>query len=898
MISSRKLLNNCGCCRGIHDLTPHLVHNEAGLNELTFRIGKHGSFKESMINKLSRSPELRRLTVREDDDSTIALMDAWALLLDVLTFYNERIINEGYIRTSVERLSLTELARHISYRPKPGVAANAIFAFLMEESPGAPLEALLPIGTKIQSIPEQDEKPQIFETIEEIRAKTKWNAVRPQLTEKQTLKTGTTHLYLQGTATQLQSGDHLLFLGEERINDPTSDSWEIRTIQTVITENEANRTMIAWQEGLKNDPPLIHPTSKGKVYVFRQRAALFGHNAPDYRSLSRFVKSEMSEEYDTDLDEWDKAIVIDGETIHVDANYPKILPQSWLASVHANDFELYAVKKTESLTKKAFVLASNSTKIELDKNFANGVLRETVILAQSEELTLAEAPILKPVYGNYIELGDNRAGFKANQQLIISGQVVREVIVIPSGMAIILALTDSSPVELASGDILTVKAPPEILPDNLEKWFVALGSLEGHVIIEPGDLIPYMAPDTSAIPETQTSLNQPHIVRELITIVEMDDSGKILLSSSLTHVYLRNSVKINGNLSNGTHGETKIEILGSGDGSKVFQKFKLKQNPLTFISSSSASGTESTLEIRVNDILWKEAPTLFGKSREDRIYISRIEEDGSAYVQFGDGITGARLPSGTENVRAEYRVGIGFDGLLNSGQLSLLMTPRLGVKSVSNPLPTSGADEPESLANIRKNLPLTVLTLDRIVSLQDYENFTRAFAGIGKARADILWKGEDRTIHLTVAASDEGGIDAKLEENLILAFSRARHQNFEVVINSYEKKLFGASVKIQIYDGYLEEKVISSVQTALVSSFDFRSRDFGQNVTPSEVIATIQSVEGVVAVDLDTLGDLDPFSEEHFRLVANIAHWDADTGGIHPAQLLMLDSEKTVITIM
>src|SRR5690606_30487914 len=118
----------------------------------------------------------------------------------------------------------------------PGVAASALFSFLMDESPGAPMEAILPIGTKVQSIPGQDEKPQLFETIEEIHAKTKWNGIKPKLTEKQTLSKGTTSLYLQGTATQLQSGDQILILGEERISAPGNDGWEIRTLLKVITE--------------------------------------------------------------------------------------------------------------------------------------------------------------------------------------------------------------------------------------------------------------------------------------------------------------------------------------------------------------------------------------------------------------------------------------------------------------------------------------------------------------------------------------------------------------------------------------------------------------------------------------------------------------------------------------
>lgn len=896
MSISKNLSNGCGCCKGVEELTPHAISNDVGLRELSFRIGRHATFKESMLRRLSDSPELGKLTVRQNDDSSIALFDAWALLLEVLSFYNERILNEGYLRTSTERLSLVELAKHISYRPKPGVAASALFAFFMDESPGAPMEALLPIGTKVQSIPGQDEKPQLFETIEEIHAKTEWNRIKPKLTEQQTLSKGITRIYLQGTANQLQIGDQILILGEERIDVPASDRWEIRTVHSVTTEDEANRTLITWDTGLDHEDPLVQPGKNGKVLVLRQRAALFGHNAPDFRVLSRLVKNDMEPEYDTAVNDWDKSIVIVNNSIHLDAHYPKITANSWLASTTQGNVDLYKVVTNESLTKKAFVLANKSSKVTLDKDFASSSLRETVIFTQSEELPLAEAPILKAVYGNSIALDSNTEGLWVGQQLIISGEPVKQVTI--SDQLLSNPLLGGTTVALVSGDILDVVQPPQLLPNNQEKWLVRFGDIEGHVTVESGGIIPYLVPKSSAVPEAPTSLNQPETVSERIKIAEINDDKSILLTATLTHIYLRKTVKINANVSKGTHGETKNEILGSGDGSQVFQKFNLKQKPLTYIASSSAKGIDNTLEIRVNDILWKEVPTLYNRNPKDRVYTLRTEDDGSAYVQFGDGITGARLPSGTGNVRAKYRVGIGFEGLVTSGQLSLLMTPQLGVKSVINPMPSSGADEPESRENIRQNLPFTVLTLDRIVSVRDYENFARAFAGIGKARADVLWKGEERTIHLTVAAADEGGIDNSLRENLLKAIHGAAHKNFTVVIGSYEKKTFGLNININVSPDYLKEKVFSAVEAALLTTFDFQSRGFGQHVTPSEIIAIIQSVAGVIAVDLEKLDDIEPFSEEHFRLVSNPAQWDTDKEEIKPAQLLLIDPDKIEIGTM
>src|SRR3954453_9455635 len=161
-MSENNTVCNCGCCEDIALLTPEDTHNFPGLSALQYRIGMHYSFKQSMLNSISKYPALDKLTSRYNDDFAVATLDAWATVLDVLSFYQERIINEGYLRTATERLSVLQLARHISYRLKPGVAASTFLAFSMNEAPGAPASAIIPVGTKVQSVPEQNQLPQVF----------------------------------------------------------------------------------------------------------------------------------------------------------------------------------------------------------------------------------------------------------------------------------------------------------------------------------------------------------------------------------------------------------------------------------------------------------------------------------------------------------------------------------------------------------------------------------------------------------------------------------------------------------------------------------------------------------------------------------------------------------------
>ena len=69
------------------------------------------------------------LTARAPDDPDHRAARRLGDVADVLTFYQERIANEGYLRTATERRSVLELAREIGYELSPGVAAGTELAF-------------------------------------------------------------------------------------------------------------------------------------------------------------------------------------------------------------------------------------------------------------------------------------------------------------------------------------------------------------------------------------------------------------------------------------------------------------------------------------------------------------------------------------------------------------------------------------------------------------------------------------------------------------------------------------------------------------------------------------------------------------------------------------------------
>jgi predicted phage baseplate assembly protein len=793
-VNENRTQTACGC----DERTPPapLHANRPGQAAIRYRLGTHSALLRRMIARLAQqksgegSRPLAALTTRAADDPSIALLDAAATLGDVLTFYQERIANEGFLRTAAERFSVLQLARAIGYELKPGVAAATYLAFALDDSAMAQAEVVIPAGTQVQSIPVQrGELPQTFETAVDFTARRLWNLIKPRTARPQDLDQGETTLYLAGIDTRLQPGDFLLFVGGERRKQRGSEQWDLRRVLTVETREseQGGFTVVRWEPGLGSDKPLVKPAKSPEIYVFRQRARRFGFNAPDWRTMPLDVKREYAGDVARAAEplpkEWPGFAIKESKRplLELDAAYPKIVPDSWIVLLTPGYVELYQVVKNETAGVANFALTGQVTRLELDtpEHLSWFERRETLVLTQAEKLTPADEPITDVITGKQIELAGLVTGLVVDQPLIVSGKL------------------DASD-EKAAATVVFV-----------EQAVAGAG----------------------------------------FTTVVLKDQG---LGATQ---YLRSTTGVYANVVAATHGETTGEALGSGDGSRPHQRFKLKKSPLTYVAAKTASGAATTLTVRVNRVAWEETPSLHAAGPTDSKYVVRIGDDGIATVIFGDGNRGARLPTGQENVTATYRVGIGQTGEVGAGALTLLKTRPLGVRGVTNPVAASGAEDPETLDSARTNAPQTVLTLDRIVSLQDFTDFANGFAGVGKAQAVAIRAGERLLIHLTIAdaSGDPVASSDALFVNLRDAIDAARDPSAAVELAGFTRLTFRLKATVQYESRYLEMDVRAALEAALHAAFVFTQRDFGQPVTAAEVMEVMHRVAGVIAVDLDEL---------------------------------------------
>jgi hypothetical protein len=853
---------NCGCCSGIHHETPPRIFNRPGLSEIANRAGIYGKLRRSMLaglTNLSR-PALAGLKTRDDDDFSIALIDAWAVTGDVLSFYIERTANEHYLGTATERGSVSDIVQLIGYRLKPGVAAETHFAFGLETAPGAaassaklpppgvPARVPIPKGMPVQSLPGPGELPQTFETVEDLDGLTSWNRLTVRTTRQRTPIEGDTSVLLAGTALNLNPGDVLLLVADDKTR------YDLTRVTEIKLDSQAGRTTVSWSPPLTSSD-MAHPFVAGdnvSVYVMRRRAALFGFNAPDPHLFSTDVITALGNAV-TDH-EWSFDAI--GQTASLDTIYQSLQPHS-LAVFSAPGVSdlLTSIDQISEVSMSKYAISAKVTSLSVSDdlgNFGTGHTRLTSILLGSELLPLAEAPIDDPVSGQQIEVVDDLDQIDAPRTILVRGRAARVQLADPGRRLHRRGGPPTSPRDIDLLTVLSIETEPAGFP-GMYRWRLRLP--DGTEAIHIGD------PQTS-LRYVPPGPDDP-IVGEVATVksVAAAEGGKqLVLAVPLTNSYDRHAVngrglEVFGNVVRGTHGETVREVLGSGDASKPNQRFTLRRAPLTYTQSANPQGGDSTLQVWVNDVLWHEAPSLFGLGRRDRRYVTRITDDLKTVVQGGDGETGARFAAGHENVRATYRVGSGTAGLLAPDQLSLLMTKPLGVKSVTNPLAPAGGQDAQRAQDARVNAPLSVKTLDRIVSLTDYEDFARNFSGIAKASVVWTWDGSRRGALITVAGVNGATITdvGKLHTDLVAAIANAGNARVPFVVRSYRPEQFRLRASLILDPDQDRTKVLRAVKAALTSAFSFDARAFGQLVALSEVIEVIQSQTGVVAVDVTRL---------------------------------------------
>jgi hypothetical protein len=1119
----------CGCCQQASPLTPIYVVNRPGLSSIAYRIGTYGSFAQTMIDQISQDNTLDKWSTRTPDDDAIALLHLWALVADILTFYQERIANESFVRTAVLRESLVRIVRLLDYTPAPGLAATTELAFIVE--PGKTVN--VPAGLKVQSVPVQGQQPQKFEVTSKLEADALVNLLRifpvpkdvnalalgsaeatvlgtpppslvpnarlalfdpTHLETKQVLTTrirdtqlvvdwsppvleaGFTPLtaslapykramrlfgynapdkwihlqlqsdqktflwtqddltaavmfdpaenaiYLDSRYDDMKSGTLVLIVQPQatRLTTVVSASSEhnaIGPISDTVTKLTLGMGTIAGRRTSTADPSgarrifvvaddgavwtnntssglwesrggrftaltaSVDPSGRtnlfalgldGAVWHTRPQSqaawdswARLGGSAVDIISvanqdgslsvLTRGTDAALwliTQKKDGSWTQWQSlggslkeltatidggglwhvfSVGLDGNASHISQGAPNSTWGSWTSLPTGRKFELVAAAANHdgSLT----VFASDKTGLWFSSQQPNGTWSAWETLGGPHFVSIGAAlvPGLPSAgYRGKIQIfgADQDGGYWHISQLNANdgwnkweahdaaGQAIDQVIAITTPLFVIATQ------RMRSGrlrwiqysrwvfDLVTIQEPPiwpckdvrtmqvyELSDPPLNLWNLGFAdTITGNAVCILGTAPAALLPGRALL--LDDAKGQPQLTK-LLSVQGQDldgdgdvDASVLTVADDLARSLDTWSAILYGNVAEATHGETVAkEVVGSGDGSAAFQTFKLAKAPVTHVPDPAApAGAADTVQVSVSGIAWTHARTLYGRSADESIFTTAVQPDGSESVSFGDGVTGARVPTGQANVTAMYRKGLGPDGNVPRATLTTLLDRPLGLKSVTNPGPAYGGADPASAGDIRIAAPSSVRTFDRVVALADFESAALEYAGVSRALARMVWDGDDESVHLAVTGPGGHPLSDPVKSALAAYLDARRDPNRKLVLEDVARIPIQVAATVRGVTGQPSDQVTAAASAALAAGLSFDQLTVGESIPLSKVYTLLQNVNGVLSAEITAL---------NFKRASDAASHNAgnaavqDVLAIHPDEIAYLEDPTT-----
>lgn len=953
----------CHCAGG--QLEPPA--NEPGRETVRARLGAHGDFFRHGLRELGagHNPALNALGTRDLDDPTIAWLDAWAMAADVITFYRERLTNDSYLRTARDERALRELAALTGYQPRPGVAATAHLAYLLDKS-AAPVE--IDAGAKAQSVPLPGEQMQTFETDEKLQALSACSEMRPRLQRVRSLPLVeallTRTVALSGSVQFASSGERLLFVyadspGRQVMREIASAKLDVATSMLNVTlkpraglaEKHAEQlATLCAQAVAANNHPIDGQVERAAELLDSITSYFLGGSADD--ASARL--GPLSENNDLVAVIAKSARGVFEEILHFEgpqrgslkaASIETLLPQisrlaprqpassralartphNSLVAASADRYALLA-EVVPSIAPWISNTLDNLPANDLNMNespsvyilrLSAGAFGSVSPARRNASLTVLPDPPLVDVDRQYASLDVAGEGVLSGSLLVFdrptqyfsvddrtegvssehSVKVARvrsartlarsDYGVQAKSLRMTLTMLDGKPLKVVhepAGGHVTLRLLRDVMyfaqsdpvslarepdPDLIEGDTIELdgridGMRSGRWIIVAGERADIRDPNDLPVRgvrggELAMIASISHQANEL---VPGDTPHTVLrLVTPLGFSYRRDSVTIYGNVARASHGETVSEVLGSGDARAPAQRFDLTRPPLTFRTASTPAGAASTETLRVNGLRYRRVDSLLDACPRDRVYQLELNEKGAGKIICGDGVNGARLPSGPQNVQVSYRTGIGAAGNVKAGQINLLTTRPLGVNGVLNPLAASGGAERDDAERIRRNCPIAARALapeSRLVSVADYAAFAQRFAGIGQAVAAHLDDGRGCMVHVTIAGVGDVPIDpaGELIGNLYEAYRKFGDPVYGVRIDLRELLVLVLQARVALLPEASWELVEPRLRAGLLESFGIERRALGQSACLSEVVAILQKDPAVAWVDVDLFGSV------------------------------------------
>ena len=769
-------MTSAGCpCESPPD--PHAVSNRAGLETIAYRVDDFAGFRRALLRSQPGEQALSAWRPAPGDLG-LQLLEWWAYLADILTFYNERIANEDYLRTAELPTSVAGLVGLLGYTPRPAIAAvGKVAAIRGSAQPHEPL--VIPAGMQLANEATPGVPVETFESAAATfdGASDTTIVLEPSPALLRPGGEGIGSVLLRGSVAGLKPGDELLLV--PRDVSAAEDSWAAVSVLSTASEPDPNggsNTRVALDSPDASAATELagYTTAGSRLVRWTQTATLWNQTSDP--ALEDLSGGELQVRLSTLV----RGISI-GDLVFVDDDQGGYA----LGPVTATNDEYRSIEYPNP---------------GISPPPPNIPIVHTVLRLAQPRPPLFIGHLAHLVTGLSV-----RYGFRDVGTLI--GSPVTTFDVLP------VTAQPSSPIPIPVGG--TTAFAVDVTGSGIPVTVTSAG--DGSLSLASGE----DTPDTFSL------------VAPFTLLIDLID------------------VSCGATVAN--------ELLGTGDAGIGGQIFTLSKAPLTYLASGA--GWRSTLSIAVDGVYWTEVATFYDQPSDARVFVVSRSTDGKSGVRFGDGLNGARLPTGSA-VLATYRYGAGAASP-PVGRLTTILTPQQNLTSISNPVAVWGGADAQQPEDVRRNAPASVLTFGRAISADDYETVAALAPGVDRARAYWTWDAVHQRSLVKVYVGDDAGAAASARS----ALAGAEDPNRPVVVAQAMPLELTLACTLAVAPNRVAGDVVAAATAALADPetglFAPARMEIGEPLYSSEVEAALLVPGGAAVHGLSlTSGGVDIFTNE------------------------------------
>jgi hypothetical protein len=800
----------CPCDSFVHPLPLSIAE---GMDTLARQIAGFPEFRRAMLHGIRavvlKVTDENNLTLdvrplehwraRSKEDLGVMLLEMWAYVCDSLSFYDQVIAQESYLRTSMQRSATRKLVGLLGYLPKPAVGSMAYLAAIAEGR----IKVMLPAGTAFESGAFNGNPPQVFELETESAIHHLLNRFRLKTPVRQQLQAGTV---LQSVLVKLQGDikEDMMLLLADREHDENNAVVQVKQVAIHLGSDQQKYQQVFFKNAITvqkntelNQLRLMHSSTSARVWddpgsIVVKKTTVSSSKTGTGISIIKaagivYAGSGFAGKSASIL------TLYSGDTLTFTNQLNEIKEGDLIIARKGNDMKWFRINDVGNVQRQQIP----DGKIKVNGNSFN---------LPGVSITVTEITTDISLSSNKRGPGNWPSGGPSGLEVYYSFKTVATVV-------------QEAEVTISSKDLLQLEGFVETpVPAYAPTDFLLLDKNGNGAVVN--GLLDFSKRELQL---SQGSGWSPDLV------APVDVFGNELVVTRGESVY--------------------NELLGTGDASAINQRFKLKKKPLTYFTSATAGNDQmvkNTLSIRVNGMLWKEVAGFYGKGEYDQVYIVRQDDEGESWVSFGDGVRGQRLPSGAA-VIANYR--FGAEGAMPpAGSINQVSKPAKGLQSVKNPLAAFGGDDAEPVGKMKTYAPRSSLLLGRVVSMKDMEALAAGFPGVRAVMGEWRWDGKNQT---AVAQLIYIG-DPQISTNLTKAVRNMADPATPISIITAIPKPLSLSLSIAVDPRYVEKDVLANVREKLLNTqtgmLSAEHIGITQPIYRSQLFDAVLSVEGTSSI--------------------------------------------------